>query len=40
MKVATAELDALVRREHGNPHGILGAHAEDGGVVLSAFSRE
>jgi 1,4-alpha-glucan branching enzyme len=37
MKVATAELDALVRREHSNPHGVLGAHSEDGGVVLRAY---
>jgi 1,4-alpha-glucan branching enzyme len=37
MKVATAELDALVRREHSNPHGVLGAHGEDGGVVLRAY---
>jgi 1,4-alpha-glucan branching enzyme len=37
MKVATAELDALVRREHSNPHGVLGAHREDGGVVLRAY---
>ena len=24
--VATSELDALVRREHSNPHAVLGAH--------------
>ncbi len=34
MTVATAELDALARREHGQPHAVLGAHAEDGGVVV------
>ena len=24
--IATAELDALARREHGQPHSVLGAH--------------
>ncbi len=28
MTVATSELDALVRREHPNPHSVLGAHPE------------
>ncbi|HEX6460869.1 MAG TPA: 1,4-alpha-glucan branching protein GlgB [Thermoleophilaceae bacterium] len=37
MTVATSELDALVKREHSNPHGVLGAHREDGGVVLRAY---
>ncbi|HKN95265.1 MAG TPA: 1,4-alpha-glucan branching enzyme, partial [Thermoleophilaceae bacterium] len=37
MTVATTELDALVKREHSNPHGVLGAHAENGGVVLRAY---
>jgi 1,4-alpha-glucan branching enzyme len=32
--VATAELDALARREHGQPHAILGAHPAGGGVVI------
>ncbi|MBV8430822.1 MAG: hypothetical protein JO244_06650, partial [Solirubrobacterales bacterium] len=35
--VANTELDALVRREHHNPHGVLGAHPGDGGVVIRAF---
>ena len=35
--VATAELDAIVRREHGQPHSILGAHPTGGGVVIRAF---
>jgi 1,4-alpha-glucan branching enzyme len=35
--VATAELDQLVRREHHNPHAVLGAHAEDGGVTIRAL---
>ncbi|MBV9049025.1 MAG: 1,4-alpha-glucan branching enzyme, partial [Solirubrobacterales bacterium] len=35
--VATQELDALVRREHFNPHSILGAHTADGGVVIRAL---
>ncbi len=34
MTVATGELEALVRREHHNPHSVLGAHASDGGVVV------
>jgi 1,4-alpha-glucan branching enzyme len=32
--IAASELDALVRREHSNPHAVLGAHALDGGVVV------
>ena len=32
--VATGELEAIVRREHANPHSILGAHPHDGGVVI------
>jgi 1,4-alpha-glucan branching enzyme len=35
--VATSELDALIRREHSNPHGVLGAHPENGGVVIRAL---
>jgi 1,4-alpha-glucan branching enzyme len=34
MTIATSELDALVRREHPNPHSVLGAHPQDGGVVV------
>ena len=34
MTVATSELDALVRREHPDPHSVLGAHPQDGGVVV------
>ncbi len=34
MSVATAELDALVRREHRNPHSVLGAHPDGGSVVF------
>ena len=37
MSVATNELDALVRREHPNPHGVLGAHPDGDGVVIRAF---
>jgi 1,4-alpha-glucan branching enzyme len=37
MNVATRELNALVRREHANPHSVLGAHEDDGGVVLRAL---
>ncbi len=35
--VATTELHALVRRQHHNPHGVLGAHPADGGVVIRAL---
>ena len=34
MTVATSELEALVRREHSNPHTVLGAHPDDGGVAV------
>jgi 1,4-alpha-glucan branching enzyme len=34
MTVATQELDALVRREHPNPHTVLGAHPDDGGIIV------
>jgi 1,4-alpha-glucan branching enzyme len=37
MSVATQELDALVRREHPNPHSVLGAHPQDGGVTVRAL---
>jgi 1,4-alpha-glucan branching enzyme len=32
--VAKADLDALARREHAEPHSILGAHPSAGGVVV------
>ena len=35
--IATSELDALVRREHSNPHGVLGAHPVADGVVIRAY---
>ena len=35
--VATKELDQLVRREHSDPHTVLGAHPQDGGVVVRAL---
>ena len=34
MTVATNELDALVRREHSNPHSVLGPHPEGDGVAI------
>jgi len=34
MTVATNELDALVRREHSNPHSVLGAHPDGDGVAI------
>src|SRR5207248_10628789 len=37
MTVATQELDALVRREHSNPHGGLGAHHDGTGVTIRAL---
>ncbi len=35
--VAPAQLDTLVRREHPDPHSILGAHPVDGGAVIRAY---
>jgi 1,4-alpha-glucan branching enzyme len=35
--VTTSELDAVVRREHSNPHEVLGAHRAEGGVVVRAY---
>ena len=35
--IAKNDLDALVRREHPEPHAILGAHAHNGGVVVRAL---
>jgi 1,4-alpha-glucan branching enzyme len=38
MTIAAApDLERLVRREHADPHSILGAHEHDGGVVVRAF---
>jgi 1,4-alpha-glucan branching enzyme len=34
--VTTSELDAVVRREHSNPHVVLGPHQADGGVIVRA----
>ncbi len=34
MTVATSELESLVRREHSNPHSVLGAHPQNGGVAV------
>jgi 1,4-alpha-glucan branching enzyme len=35
--VATGELDALVRREHSDPHSVLGAHPVADGVAIRAL---
>jgi 1,4-alpha-glucan branching enzyme len=35
--VAGGELDALIHREHANPHGVLGAHPATDGVVIRAL---
>ncbi len=35
--VPTEQFEAIVRREHGDPHAILGAHAASGGAVIRAF---
>jgi 1,4-alpha-glucan branching enzyme len=37
VSVATSELDSLVRREHSNPHAVLGAHPHGDGVVVRAL---
>ncbi len=37
MTVATQELDSIVRREHPDPHTVLGAHAAPGGVLVRAY---
>ncbi len=37
MKVATQALDALARREHPDPHAVLGAHPDDDGVIIRAL---
>jgi 1,4-alpha-glucan branching enzyme len=34
---ATHQFDSLVRREHPDPHSVLGAHATDGGVTIRAL---
>src|ERR1700733_9815329 len=33
----TQEFDAIVRREHGDPHSVLGAHPSGDGVVIRAL---
>ncbi|HUZ28173.1 MAG TPA: hypothetical protein VMU90_02975, partial [Solirubrobacteraceae bacterium] len=35
--IDTTDLDTLVRREHHDPHSILGAHPADAGVVIRAY---
>jgi 1,4-alpha-glucan branching enzyme len=35
--LATSDLDPLVRREHHDPHAVLGAHATPDGVVIRAY---
>ena len=37
MSVASDELDRLARREHPDPHKVLGPHPSNGGVVVRAF---
>jgi 1,4-alpha-glucan branching enzyme len=37
VSVAEQELESLVRREHGNPHSVLGAHPQNGGVAIRAL---
>ena len=37
MSVTASVLDALARREHGQPHAVLGAHPAEGGVVVRAL---
>src|ERR1700761_1170878 len=35
--IARSDLDAIARREHPEPHAVLGAHPSDDGVVVRAF---
>jgi 1,4-alpha-glucan branching enzyme len=35
--IAPTELESLVRREHSNPHAVLGAHPDADGVVIRAL---
>ncbi|WP_121256331.1 1,4-alpha-glucan branching protein GlgB [Nocardioides ferulae] len=35
--VPVSELDQIVRGEHGNPHGVLGAHPHEGAVTVRAL---
>ena len=37
LKVPAAQLDQLVRGEHGSPHSLLGPHPHDGAVTVRAF---
>jgi 1,4-alpha-glucan branching enzyme len=37
VSVASSDLEQLVRREHSDPHQVLGAHATPGGVVVRAL---
>src|SRR4051794_37187025 len=37
MIAAAPDLDRIVKREHGDPHSVLGAHECDGGVVVRAL---
>jgi len=36
-QVSTAEIEQLVRGEHGQPHAILGPHPDGGGVTIRSF---
>jgi 1,4-alpha-glucan branching enzyme len=35
--LAAEELDSIARREHSNPHAVLGAHPAPGGVTVRAY---
>jgi 1,4-alpha-glucan branching enzyme len=37
VSVATDQLEAIVRREHPDPHSILGSHPSPGGVTVRAY---
>jgi 1,4-alpha-glucan branching enzyme len=37
MIAAAVDLDRIVKREHGDPHSVLGAHKYNGGVVVRAL---
>ena len=37
MSVTSGELEAVIRREHSNPHAVLGPHATDAGVAVRVY---
>jgi 1,4-alpha-glucan branching enzyme len=37
MTAVKADLERIVRREHPDPHNVLGAHPGDGGALVRAY---